>query len=151
MFPAFEDFGDRPAGGDESGGDDEDRDEREEDDAVCHHGRGSHAEEDGDVDADVVPAVGEGDCSDRPDADVFARDLRRVVIVVVVTPGLPGRPQPQRERYESEVGDDLWRKERSGTHRDEHRRAQNAHKSQVLTCGDSGRCPALSRAAGEKH
>ncbi len=64
VFPAFEDFCDRPAGGDESGGDDQHRDEHEEHGTVSHHGRRSHAQEHRNVDADVVAAVGEGDCCD---------------------------------------------------------------------------------------
>ncbi|SHW71691.1 Uncharacterised protein [Mycobacteroides abscessus subsp. abscessus] len=153
MFPAFEDLGDRPAGGDESGGDDEDRDEDEEDHAVGHHGRRSHAQEDRNVDADVVPAIGERDCCDGPDTDVLAGHLAIVVIVIVIvaTPGSPCRPQSQGQGYEPEVGDDVGGKERSGAQRDEHRRAQNPGESQVLACGDPSRCPALSRAAGEEQ
>ena len=39
-------------------------DQGEEDEAVGDHCDGFHAEEDGDIDADVVSAVGEGDCCD---------------------------------------------------------------------------------------
>ncbi|SPX89400.1 Uncharacterised protein [Mycolicibacterium chubuense] len=150
MFPAFEDFGDRAAGGNESGGKDQDRDEGEEDDAVGHHGRGSHAQEDRNVDADVVPAVGEGDCCDGPDTDVLAGNLA-VVVIVVVSPGFPGRPQSQCQGYEPEVRDDLWGKERSGTQCHQHSRTQNACKAEVLACGDPGRGAALSCAAGEEQ
>src|SRR5699024_7758537 len=95
VFPAFEDFGDRRAGGDEPGEYDQDRDEREEDEAVSDHCEGLHAQEDGDIDTDVVSAVGEGASCDSPRADLLARDLG-VIVVIASAPGLPCGPEPER-------------------------------------------------------
>ena len=83
MFPSFEDLRDRAAGGNISGDDHQHPDEKKEDDAVGHDGCVSDAEEDRDVDADVVAAVGEGHASDRPDADGLARNLSVTIIVTV--------------------------------------------------------------------
>ena len=87
MFPAFEDFGDGSSGGDVPGGQDEHGDQGEEHDGVRGGRGGADGEEDRDVDADVVAAVGEGDRCDGPDGDGLARV---VTVVVAATPGPPG-------------------------------------------------------------
>lgn len=93
MFPTFQDLGDRTSRGDELGHDDEHSNEREEHDAVCDHRRGSDVEENGDVDADVVTAVSEGDPSYGPDSNLLAFDLRLIVVIVVpAAPCLPSCP-----------------------------------------------------------
>src|SRR5690625_1205382 len=104
VFPALEDFSDRRPGGNELGDYDQDRDEREEDEAVGDHCDGFHAEEDGDIDADVVSAVGEGDSCDGPRADLRARDLG-VIVVIVSAPGLPCSPETEGQGDEPEVRD----------------------------------------------
>ena len=152
VLPALQRLCDRPTGGDELGQAHQHRDQGQEHDAVGDHGSRADAEEDRDVDADVVPAVGEGHPGHRPHPNLLALDLCLIVIVgTAVAPGLPRSPKSQPQRNESEVGDDLWRQERSRPERHQHGSAQDASEPEVLSDQDSGGGPALARASGEEQ
>ena len=113
VFPALQDLGDRSAGGDELGQAHQHRDQGQEHDAVGSHSPRADAEEGRGVDADVVPAVGEGHPGHGPDGDILALDLGVVIIVFASAPPLPGRPHSQAQRDEPEVGDDPRGQERA--------------------------------------
>src|SRR5699024_1478928 len=92
MFPAFEDLGDGRTGGNEFRQQDQNCHQDEEDDAVGDDRGGSHIEEDGDVDADIVAAVGKRHPGDGQDTHLLPGDLPGVIVVIIAPPGLPGRP-----------------------------------------------------------
>src|SRR5699024_9560591 len=120
-------------------------------DAVGNYGSRAHVEKDGDVDADVVAAVGERYAGHGPHGDVLALDLCVVVVIIVPAPGLPRGPQSQAKWDQPEVRDGPRGQEGSRAQGDEHSDAEDADEAKILAgqnaCGGS----ALACSAGEKQ
>ena len=107
MLPAFENLRDGWTGGHELRQQDQARHQNQKDDAVDDNGGGIHVEKNRDIDTDIVATVGKGHPGDGQDAYVLSADFRVIVVVIVSPPGLPGRPQPQGQGDQPEVGDRL--------------------------------------------
>ena len=63
-----------------------------ENDAVDDDGGSVHVEEDRDVDTDIVATVGKRHTGDGQHTHLFPGDLRIIIVVIIASPGLPGRP-----------------------------------------------------------
>lgn len=109
--------------------------------------------EDGNVDADVVAAVGEGDRGDLQRARPALLGLRLLLVLAAVTVAFPRLPcglEAQRERQQTEVGDGGLGQKRSAE-RGGHSDSEDRGEAQVLTEHDAARGAAVSSALGEEQ
>ena len=150
MLPAFENLRDGRTGGHELRQQDQARHQDQKDDAVDDNGGGIHVEKNRDIDADIVATVGKGHPGDGQDAYVLSADFR-VIVVIVSPPGLPGRPQPQGQGDQPEVGDRLGGQESIRTQGDQNRGCEDARETKVLPGQDPKCGPCLAGPTGEEQ